>query len=153
MQLNSDQMSSLVWLAIGGIIMAASFSYGLGSLPSPGTGLMPFLSGMAVCFFAAVTFIQSSTRSRKGVGWNAVVRSFHWKKSITVFLALFTYTLLLVILGFIASTVLMILFLMKAVQPQRWLTAILGAVITALSAYILFEFWLECQLPKGLWGF
>jgi uncharacterized BrkB/YihY/UPF0761 family membrane protein len=55
-------------------------------------------------------------------------------------------------LGFILSTVLLLLFLFKAVEPQKWSWAVLGAVISTLTAYGVFQLWLGTQLPRGFLG-
>jgi len=75
-----------------------------------------------------------------------------WKKMISVLVALFIYAYLFTILGFILSTVLLLIFLFKAVEPQKWSWAILGAIVSTLAAYGVFRIWLQCQLPQGLLG-
>ena len=75
-----------------------------------------------------------------------------WKKMISVLVVLFIYAYLLTPLGFIPATILLLLFLFKAVEPQRWSWAILGAVASTLVAYGVFQLWLKCQLPSGILG-
>jgi hypothetical protein len=55
-------------------------------------------------------------------------------------------------LGFILSTIGLLVFLFKAVEPQKWSWAVLGAMISTLAAYSVFRLWLGCQLPQGLLG-
>ena len=69
-----------------------------------------------------------------------------------VIAVLFIYGLAFVPLGFILSTFLLLVFLFKAVEPQRWSVAILGSIITTVTAYGIFQVWLGSQLPAGLLG-
>jgi uncharacterized BrkB/YihY/UPF0761 family membrane protein len=75
-----------------------------------------------------------------------------WKKMVSVLAVLFLYAYLFTPLGFILTTVFLLIFLFKAVEPQRWSWAILGAVVSTLAAYGVFRLWLQCQLPQGLLG-
>jgi uncharacterized BrkB/YihY/UPF0761 family membrane protein len=75
-----------------------------------------------------------------------------WKKVVSILVALLLYAYVFVPLGFILSTVLLLIFLFKAVEPQRWSWAILGAIISTLAAYGVFHLWLRSPLPKGFLG-
>jgi uncharacterized BrkB/YihY/UPF0761 family membrane protein len=75
-----------------------------------------------------------------------------WKKIVSVLVVLFLYAYAFTSLGFILTTILLLIFLFKSVEPQRWSWAILGAIISTLAAYGVFRLWLGSQLPKGLLG-
>lgn len=75
-----------------------------------------------------------------------------WKKTISVLAALFLYAYAFLPLGFILCTIPLLIFLFKAVEPQRWSWAILGAILSTLTAYGVFQLWLGSQLPRGLLG-
>jgi hypothetical protein len=152
-RINNDQMSAAVWFALGLTITVASVPYGLGTLDSPGTGFLPFLSGLAVTFFSSIGLVHATLRRRAGVGWKPVMRGVIWRKSLIVLMALLAYVWLLKPLGFSLCTALFIGFLLRAVQPQRWSVVMTGAIGAALGAYGIFEVWLKAQLPRGPWGF
>jgi hypothetical protein len=73
----------------------------------------------------------------------------HWKKIIAVLISLVLYAYFFTTLGFLLSATILLVFLFKAVEPQRWSVAILGAVSSALIAYLVFYVWLGSQLPRG----
>ena len=75
-----------------------------------------------------------------------------WQKAVSVLAALFIYAYVLTPLGFILTTILLLIFLFMAVEPQKLSWAILGAIVFTLAAYGLFQFWLGCQLPQGFLG-
>ncbi|MEW6264462.1 MAG: tripartite tricarboxylate transporter TctB family protein [Thermodesulfobacteriota bacterium] len=150
---NNDQLSAMVWLTLGLIMTIASIRYKLGTLASPGTGFMPFLSSLAIAFFSFIGLVHATLRMKRGVGWKPTMSGLMWGKSLIVIVALLAYTLLLTLLGFSLCTALFIGFLLRTVKPQGWLVVIAGSILTALGAYGIFEVWLKVQLPKGPWGF
>jgi putative tricarboxylic transport membrane protein len=152
-QVNNDQVSSCLWLIFALVVTFASVSYGLGTLGSPGTGFLPFLTGLFMSFFAFVGVIHSTWRRRQGVGWKPKMEGLMWPKSLIVVAALVAYVFLLIPLGFSLCTALFIGFLLRAVQPQKWPLVIVGAIGTAAASFMVFEVWLQAQLPKGPWGF
>ncbi len=64
--------------------------------------------------------------------------------------ALVAYAWVLSWLGFIGTTVTLLVVLFKFVEPQRWSVALGGAVASALLAYAVFHLWLGAQLPRGV---
>lgn len=152
-KLHNDLASAAIWFALGAAIAAASLRYGLGTPASPGTGFMPFLAGLAIAFFALIGLIHGILKGRRGIGWKPVLKDFSWGKSLVVLGALLAYALLLKPLGFFFCTALFIGFLLGIVKPQRWPVVFFGALATAGGAYVIFEVWLQAQLPKGPWGF
>jgi hypothetical protein len=113
---------------------------------------MPFLAGVAICFFSAIGFIHSTLRRRKGERWAPVLQGFSWKNAMIILISLLAYALLLFPLGFVFTTTLFIAFLLRAIVPQRWSVVIACSVLTAAASYLIFEVWLKAQLPKGPLG-
>ncbi len=150
--MNHDQYSSLAWFIVGAAVAGVSLPYKLGTLSSPGTGFMPFLSGAAMSVFAAVGFLAATLRREKRAEEPALFQGLEWRKVLIVLGSLCAYTLLLFPLGFLLSTALFIGFLLRAVVPQRWPLVIGGALATSAASYLIFEVWLKAQLPKGFWG-
>jgi hypothetical protein len=75
-----------------------------------------------------------------------------WSRVVLVLAALTAYAWALPWLGFILTTSIVLVFLFKAVEPQRWSVAIGGALASALLAHLVFKVWLGAQLPAGLLG-
>jgi hypothetical protein len=152
-KLNNDQVSSLFWFILAVVIILASIPYGLGTLGSPGTGFLPFLTGLGMGFFAFIGMLHSTWRRRQGVGWKPKIKGLKWQKSLLVLAALVAYVLLLVPMGFFLCTALFVGFLLRAIQPQKWPVVIVGGFGAAAASFLIFEVWLQAQLPKGIWGF
>jgi putative tricarboxylic transport membrane protein len=148
----NDQASSLAFILFGGLICAASIGYSLGTLSAPDSGLMPFLTGAGMVLLGGAGFVDATLRRRRGEGWEPVLRGMRWQKSILVVAALAAYALLLKPLGFLLCTCLLLIFLLRAIAPQRWPVVIGGALAASGVAYAVFELWLQAQLPKGWLG-
>jgi putative tricarboxylic transport membrane protein len=149
-RINNDQLSAAIF-CLGGIAIAiVSVGYGLGTLDSPSTGFLPFLAALAIIFFSLVGIV-AATLSQKG--WKPLLRGVNWKNPLLIVAALLAYGFLMKPLGFLVSTVLVIGFLLRAVQPTKWPAVVVGAFATAIGSYLIFEKWLQTQLPKGPWGF
>jgi len=150
--LNNDQLSSTVWFFLGLAICLGSLQYKMGTLASPSTGFMPFLTGTAICFFSGIGFIHATLRRRQGETWSSILQGAKWKNAMVILFSLLTYALLMVPLGFFLCTTLFIAFLLRVIAPQRWPVVILCSLLTAAASYLIFEVWLQAQLPKGPWG-
>jgi hypothetical protein len=150
---NNDQVSAAVWLAVGGVITAASVSIGVGALSSPETGFFPFLAGSAIMLLSLVGLALATLRKKRGVRWRPTMAGLQWKNALVVVAAMLGYVFLLRTLGFALCTALFVGFLLRAVEPQKWWVVFAGGVGTALVCYLIFEVWLQAHLPKGLFGF
>ncbi len=146
-----DLISSTVWFCTGLFIVLYAPQFDLGTASAPGTGFMPFLAGIIMCVFSAVAFGQAYlTRDRKNEKiWENV--QFH--KLMFVALALFIYTFFLDSVGFLVCTFLLILFLIRFVGSEKWPKSIAGAILTSALCYLLFDKWLQANLPRGILGF
>jgi len=151
--LNNDQVSSGIWFFIGLTICLASLQYKLGTLSSPGSGFMPFMSSLAIGFFSLVGFIHATIRKNRGEVWTSLLKAVRWEKALIILISLFAYGLLLGPIGFFLCTLLFIGFLLRVIVPQRWLLVTGGSLLITVASYIVFEVFLKARLPKGFLGF
>lgn len=151
-KVTSDQVSSTLFFLLGLLISFYALRYKIGSLASPGSGLMPFLTGLLMGCLALVGFIQATLRGPESVPRPARFKGQAWRKSLLTLAALAGFLLLMTPIGFIPATVIFIGFLLRAISPQRWPVVAGVSLLTALFAYLVFEVWLQAQLPKGMWN-
>jgi hypothetical protein len=149
---NHDQSSSSLFFLAGCGICVYSLRYDLGTLAAPESGLMPFLSGAVIALLAALGFVLGTLKRRRGEGWIPLLQGVAWRRGLLTLAALLAYLLLQTHLGFTATTLLFIGFLLRTIFPQRWSVVIATAVLTAAITYLVFEVWLQAQLPKGPFG-
>lgn len=148
-----DQISSLIWFFFAIYICVESIRLPLGSWRDPGPGFLPLLVGLILAGLSIICFMQArmAESTEQKASWYSRER---WKNLIWILLALLAYALVLDYLGFLMSTFLLLIFLFRfGMEPQKWFWAIGGSVIASVSCYVVFELWLQTQLPKGILGF
>jgi putative tricarboxylic transport membrane protein len=148
----ADIVSSLFWMAVGLGVSYAGYDLELGRLRDPGSGFLLFWIGVIMVGLSLITFIRALREEAGTHALKPFSLGVRWKKVISVVAALVIYAMVFSWLGFILSTVLLLIFLFKAVEPQRWSVAVAGAVVSALAAYTVFHLWLKSPLPQGLLG-
>ncbi len=153
MKLKKDQISSIFLLLVAGIILTSSVKASLGSFREPGSGLVPFLAAFVLGVFSLSTLLLSSLKKTKEK--EEPIFTFHemnWRSLIMTLGALFAFPLLLNLLGFNLMVFGFMLFLAKAIEPRRWVIAILFALSTTIVCYLLFVYWLKFVVEKGILG-
>jgi putative tricarboxylic transport membrane protein len=147
-----DILSSLFWMAVGFGVCYGGYDLELGTLHDPGSGFMFFWVGVIVIGLSLAVLVKAIRMKADQKEIRPLRGEIRWKKILSVLAALVLYAYVFTYLGFILSTVLLLLFLFKAVEPQKWSWAVLGAVISTLTAYGVFQLWLGSQLPRGFLG-
>jgi len=140
-------------MALGVYVIISGFKLGFGDWHEPGSGFIAVLSGSLLLVLSmlwlVMTFLKKGSleASRK-----FFKKSGSYKKvSLTVF-ALAAYALLIKPLGFLLSTLLLMVFLLKAIEPQRWKLTLIMAITVTVLCVIIFQIWLQVQFPEGLLG-
>jgi len=147
---NKDALSGLFWMIIGLGVCWGGLDLELGTLHDPGSGFIFFWVGIIMIGLAAAVFIKGIREKSPDTKLKAIFAQVQWKKVFFVFGALIAYALTFYHLGFVLTTIFFLLFLFKAIEPQRWSIAIGGAIVSALTAYAVFHWWLGTQLPQGI---
>jgi len=139
-----DAIVAAVALALGATTVYESSQLPFGTINSPGPGFFPWWTSALIVLLALGLMIQAPTGSsmaREGPGRIAKVA--------LLLVVLSAYTFLLDSLGYLICTFLLVLFMLRALDPQRWTVALGMAVITAVGSYVVFAVWLSVPLPRG----
>ena len=148
--------SSLVCIGFGMMFCIGSVRYGDVRSGIPSAGFFPFMGGAILICLSLVELISVIVDRKKKEDPSKREQFFpqrnSWKRLLLILLSLFAYVFSLEYLGFSISTFLFVIFLMRFLEPQKWITAIAMAFLTSILSYALFELWLKVQLPKGLFG-
>ena len=141
-------------VAAGVYAIAASLGLGLWRQNSPGEGLFPFIAATAVTAFSLAGLAGVlSTRSAP----TQPDDSEHELRTTVLRLgaylaALIFYAAVLDALGFIVSTVLVVVFILRIAEGYGWRMTLGVAAGTAVGCHVLFVYWLGAILPAGfLW--
>lgn len=148
----ANQISSVFWLIVGLGIAYSSHRLGLGTLTNPGPGFLPFWCGSILSGLSALVFLQGNWDRRKGdtQPLGNLWAGKQWSRGGYVVLAILAYTFTFTHLGFILSTTLLLIFLFKAIEPEKWALAIGGALLASFLCFVVFSLWLDVQLPRGI---
>jgi putative tricarboxylic transport membrane protein len=147
-----DIVGALFWVALGIGITFGGYQLDLGTLQEPGSGFIFFWVGLIMVGLSIGILVGALRKAAVAGEFKAIWADINWKKIVLVLAGLFVYGFIFQPLGFLLSTFLLLVFLFKAVEPQKWYIAVLGSVISTLTAYAVFQLWLQSQLPAGLLG-
>ena len=130
------------------IIMILSSSYGLGTLARPGPGLYPFIVGLFVLPLSLSLLITSLRYTTKGP-------ILDWRELGTFLLFVGTCVFWIVampLLGYAVVTLISTFFLSKLMKLEGWVKPLILSFGTGLFIYLLFDYWLYIDLPRGVLG-
>jgi hypothetical protein len=144
----SDRTQSLLWGLFGLYLVYEGVQLKLGTPRAPKPGFQNIRKGDETANPRGAFFLQTFTASPEGkkIQW----RGLQWQKGVKMMAALFLYAAVFHWLGFIVSTFLLLLFLFKGMEPQRWGPALLMSAVTVAACYLVFNVFLELQFPPGL---
>jgi hypothetical protein len=128
--------------------------YGLFEEGVPGPGLLPFIGGIALTLLGIgvlIPALRKETGTREGVK-NFFPEKDSFRKIFLAVLALGAYGMGLEYAGFLLMSFLFMIFLLRFIEPQRWTVVLTASLLTAASSYLLFQFLLKVQLPRGILG-
>ena len=148
-----DVGSGLFWLAISFFVCYKSFSMGIGTFRSPGSGFLPFWSGLTLGILTIFLIITSAVKKQGKVSMAKLWGGMQWPKVILALAALFIYAILLPTLGYLIATLALMIVLFNLMgRPKLWIQVV-GITGTVFASYIIFYVWLKVQLPAGIFGF
>jgi putative tricarboxylic transport membrane protein len=149
---NRDLVSSIAWVALGGLFVVGALQQGLMRKGVPGPGFLPFFSGLALIFVSLFVLVPALTQREKDKSSDFFPERDSFRKLLLALIALFAFGVALEYGGYLLTTFLFMFFIARLMEPKAWRTTALLALLTAVLSYLLFVVLLEVQLPKGLLG-
>lgn len=143
--------TSVALMTAGAAIAIGALRYDFGSFDTPGAGFLPFFAGLAIAGFSAITFIQT-LRS----GWLSLREMWggaRWQRAAIATAFLLLYSAFLKDLGYLIATFLLMVYLFRMPEASSWKATVFSALLTTLGFYLVFQTWLEAQLPRGWLSF
>ena len=146
-------LEGAVWIAVGMTLCILALKFNLGSFHEPGPGFVVFLSGLLISTTGLIMIISKAFLKRKSQTSPEAFSTFQVVQSqrlmYTVGL-LFGYTLFLNTLGYVLATFLLMWSMVFDWKKKNWTSSVLFSLITVIISYLMFEIWLRCQLPRGI---
>ncbi|MBI5440856.1 MAG: tripartite tricarboxylate transporter TctB family protein [Deltaproteobacteria bacterium] len=152
--MKTHAVRAAVLIGLAAAVCGGSLKLGFGIFSDPGPGFMPLLAAallglLSVADLALIACGRSAGTKSDGEIWANI----HWPRLLTTLLALFAFAVLLPFLGFSISTLLLLLLLLRQVEPRPWPQVVLYALGITGASYALFVVALGAQLPAGVLGF
>ena len=138
--------------AAGGVLLlAAVAAYEAAKLPlgtagNPGPGFLPWWVAVTLGLLALVRLVQVWIARLTPVAWGPGGRVVAIAGLVAALAACVT---LLGDLGYPLNPFLLVLFVLRLVEPRRWPVALGVAAVAAIGSFIVFAVWLGVPLPPG----
>ena len=150
--MRKEEGSSLVWLGLAVLICIGSLRLSLGSFQNPGPGFFPFIAGLVLGTLAVTVYFQArraaaSARETSRPLWASPSGV---KKVVLTTIALHGLCDKHELFGLPDQHVHFSHLSARTIEPQRWGMVILESLLASGISYLVFEIWLQAQLPRGI---
>jgi len=142
---------NIFWLLLSLAVCVEAYRLKLGSLNNPGPGLFPFSAGLVMLILSLIVIFNQ--RRKETEAQAADGERIRWWNIVIIIAAILAYALSLETTGFLINTFLFICLMLKVVEPQSWKVSILGGLIAAIAAEVVFNVIFSAQIPSGILGF
>jgi putative tricarboxylic transport membrane protein len=145
---NSELWGGLIGLGLGGFVVWSGLKLKLGTINDPGSGYVLFYTGILMCLFAASIIVAAITEGGPSFGsrWENV----SWTKPLLVIVCLTAFSFALDPLGFLLSSIPLMVLLLRLIDPVRWSLTIPIAFLVPLGMWWVLKRVLLIQLPSGI---
>jgi putative tricarboxylic transport membrane protein len=144
---------ALVLFAFGAAVSFEAQKLGIGRVSAPRAGFFPFWLGVSLLLSSGILVIKFLLSAEKKTSEDRVsLKGTSWKKILWVVTGVLLYAFLLEPVGYLVATTLLMIFLFRASESQRWLSVAVWSVAVSVLTYILFKIWLQVQFPAGFLG-
>ncbi len=152
--MKADHFSGAVLITLGLLAMFGSINLGVGTLGQPGPGFLSFTTGGFIFLMALIItfrpFLRSSGIQNKiSTLWQGVT----WRRPVVICLVMLGYIVALERVGFLITSFLMLLIMLRGIERLPWKKALLIPGLTLTIFYLLFELFFRVTLPRGFLDF
>lgn len=145
---NAQMWGGLVWLALGIFIAFQGYDLGLGEAREPGSGFAIFWLGLITAALATSIVLSAVKNGSEDLA--SLWRGTRWPKVFLVIALLLVFGFLFDTIGFVLCSLVLLLVLMRFVDPVAWPTALIVAFGGTFGIWYVMNKLLLIQLPNGL---
>ena len=145
---NAQMWGGLVWLAFGVFIAFQGYDLGLGEAREPGSGFAIFWLGLITAALAASIVLSAIKNGSEDIA--SLWRGTRWPKVFLIIALLLVFGFLFDTIGFVLCSLVLLLVLMRFVDPVPWPTALIVAFGGTFGIWYVMNKLLLIQLPNGL---
>ena len=150
-----EQVYNLFWIFLAIGIGVESIRLKIwDSSSGPIAGFIPFLAGVLIGTSGLLMFFLGRSKKSEKEG-----RERFWpdragtRRIVSILAGLCAMAYLLPILGFLITSIIITAFMLRVIEPQKWVAVIFTSLGCCVLVYWLFNHFLQVSLPKGLLGF
>ena len=144
-----DRITLYCFIAFSIFVCEESWRLGLGTFQMPGPGFLPFGASAIIGIIAIILLV--SGRKQRVVSTEPFFKKERLVKFLGVLAITFGYGLLLYYIGFFLCTVLFVGISVRAMEPKKLWIVVGVSLGSAIVAWLLFDYWLMIQIPRGIW--
>ena len=141
-------MFDFVLMILGVAIIGISLAYGFGTFKRPGPGLYPFFIGISIFVFSIALLIWK-LRSQKS---EPLLDREEIKTFLFMTATFCLWIIVMAFLGYVVVTLLATFAFCKIMKLEGWRKPLAVSAGTALFIYLMFDYWLYIDLPRGILG-
>jgi putative tricarboxylic transport membrane protein len=145
---NSELWGGLIGLALGLFVIRSGVKLKIGSINDPGSGYVLFYTGLLMCVFAVTIVIAALTEG--GATFGSRWEGTRWTKPLVIIASLIAFSFALDTIGFLLSSIPLMVLLLRAIDPVRWSLTIPLAIAAPLGVWWVLKHALLIQLPSGI---
>lgn len=149
--MRSNLAVAAVLLALAGYIFVAAGAMPFGTIRVPQTAFFPKTLAI-VLFLLSLVLLAETVAGTQAETDRPRIAAEGWVRIGTTLATLIVFVFLLEPLGFIVTTFMLMVALLRAIESQGWGKMISVALITSLVSYALFAWLLGIPLPAGVLG-
>ena len=142
---------ALLLAGLAGWLFLQANKLNFGTMRVPQTAFFPKVLASLLLVFTVLLLVQS-LRERESSERSEKIEPEGWFRIGATLATLIGFAFVLEWLGFLLSTFLLMVLLLRAIEPQNWLRVLAIALATSVSAYLIFAWLLNIPLPAGILG-
>jgi hypothetical protein len=146
-----DLISGIFWLGFGAVFTIGGLQQGLVRQGIPGPGSLPFVVGLILIGLSSVILVQTLL-APSSLKMKFFLRDDSFARLMLTLLAIFIYGFFLKPAGFMLTTFVFLVFVLRWIGREKWISVLSFSLLTAVLSYLLFTA-LQVELPRGTWKF
>jgi putative tricarboxylic transport membrane protein len=144
-------IGGLFWLAVSIFVAVNAIALEIGTFSKPGAGFIFFWSSLGLGTLSIILIIKSILGTRESTPSMDLWKNMKWGNAVLVVGMLLLYALILTKLGFMLSTFLLMIVLF-GIGRSTYRVVIVSALIATILSFVIFRYFLEVLLPRGIIG-
>jgi len=148
MKLRADHVAGAFFVAIGLLVIVLSSDLPYGQLSMPGAGFLPRIVAVLIILFGGSLFLRArESPTFSEIAWD------DGRHALQVIVITAIAVSLYIVLGFLITTLLMMIALMIVIERKNVLRAAAYSACVVVVTYITFVHVLRAPLPPGVLGY